>query len=79
MDKNIKCAMKHYSMDDYDNMIHFLIQLNEENKTNSNWNWARFEWMIGHSYTNLDTIDTIGLWYFNDTIVAACVYDMYFG
>jgi len=43
MDNNIKCAMKHYSMDDYDNMIHFLIQLNEESRTNSNWNWARFE------------------------------------
>ena len=79
MDKNIKCVRKHYSMDDYDNMIHFLIQLNEESRINSNWNWARFEWMIGHPYTNLEPMNSIGLWYFKDTIVAACVYDMYFG
>lgn len=71
--------MKHYTVDDYDKVIEFLIKLNEENRYHSNWNWARFEWMIGHPYTNLDTINSIGLWYKDSNIVGACIYDMYFG
>jgi GNAT superfamily N-acetyltransferase len=35
--------------------------------------------MIGHPYTNLDTINSIGLWYKDSNIVGACIYDMYFG
>lgn len=71
--------MKHFSIEDYDKVIQFLIELNEEDRCHSNWNWARFEWMIGHSYTNLDIIDSIGLWYEGDKIVGVAIYDMYLG
>lgn len=71
--------MKHFTFEDYDNLIEFLIELEKENKYHSNWNWARFEWMIGHPYTNLDLVDSIGLWYKDGRIVAAAIYDMYFG
>ena len=71
--------MKRFSMDDYDKVIQFLIELSEENRYHINWNWARFEWMIGHPYTNIEEINKIGLWYMDDRIVGAAIYDMYFG
>ena len=63
-------------MDDYDKVIQFLIELSEENRYHINWNWARFEWMIGHPYTNIEEINKIGLWYMDDRIVGAAIYDM---
>lgn len=45
----------------------------------SNWNWARFEWMMEHPEFDKSTISSIGLWWEHERIVGAAIYDMYFG
>jgi len=44
-----------------------------------NWNWARFEWMMEHPEFDKSTISSIGLWWEQEGIVGAAIYDMYFG
>jgi hypothetical protein len=68
-----------YTEKDFDKVIDFLNRLNEIDMTQINWNWARFQWMMGHPDTNYSLLDTIGLWLDGDKVVGAAIYDMYFG
>lgn len=70
---------RNYKNSDYDVLIDFLIQLSNENKNHINWNWARFEWMMEHPYTDKSKLNTIGLWCEKDNIVGAAIFDMYYG
>ena len=64
---------------DYDAVCDFLIELNKQDRRHINWNWARFEWMYGHPEFDWDTRNAIGLWLDGEKVVAAAIYDMYFG
>ena len=68
-----------YRMEDYDAVIDFLTALNESSRTHINWNWARFEWMIGHPMTDVEQLDKMGLWLDGETVVGAALFDMYPG
>lgn len=70
---------RNYKSSDYDALIEFLIQLSNEDKNHINWNWARFEWMMEHPYTDKSILNSIGLWCENDNIVGAAIFDMYYG
>ena len=70
---------RHYKNSDYDALIDFLIRLNNEGRNHINWSWARLEWMIEHPETDRSKLDTIGLWWEEDSIVGAAIYDMYHG
>ena len=70
---------RQYTELDYDKVIDFLIKLNEVDMTHINWNWARFQWMMGHPETDYSLLDSIGLWFDENKIVGAAIYDMYFG
>lgn len=68
-----------YSDIDFGRVCSFLISIIKNTNTHINWNWARFQWMMGHTETDYNHIDTIGLWFDGDKIVGAAIYDMYFG
>lgn len=70
---------RNYKNSDYDALIEFLIQLSNEDKNHINWNWARFEWMMEHPYTDKSKLNTIGLWCEKENIVGAAIFDMYYG
>ena len=68
-----------YSTKDYQLVCDFFIELNRDNKDHIHWNWARFEWMMGHPVFNSELIDSIGLWFDNERLIAIAIYDQYFG
>lgn len=68
-----------YREKDYEAVCAFLIALNQNDKKHINWNWARFEWMMEHPEFDKSTISSIGLWWEQEGIVGAAIYDMYFG
>ena len=68
-----------YRKEDYEAVCEFLIALNRTDKKHINWNWARFEWMMEHPEFDNSTISSIGLWWEQDKIIGAAIYDMYFG
>lgn len=68
-----------YLEEDYEAVCTFLIALNRNDKKHINWNWARFEWMMEHPEFDKSTISSIGLWWEQNKIVGAAIYDMYFG
>ena len=68
-----------YRDSDYDAVCDFLIELNHGDRRHINWNWARFEWMYGHSEFDYDARESIGLWKDGGRVVGAAIYDMYFG
>ena len=70
---------RNYKHEDYEAVCDFLIELNREDKSHINWNWARFEWMYDHPEFDKDLINSIGLWFDKGKIVGAAIYDMYFG
>ncbi|MCQ2982387.1 MAG: GNAT family N-acetyltransferase [Treponemataceae bacterium] len=70
---------KNYTKEAYEKVCDFLITLNAEGKKHINWNWARFEWMYEHPEFDKSLEESIGLWWENGTVVAAAIYDMYFG
>ena len=70
---------KHFTDDDYEAVCDFLIELNADDDSHINWNWARFEWMYEHPGFNKDLIESIGLWIDEGKVVGAAIYDMYFG
>ena len=70
---------RRYREEDYDAVLDFLIALNREERAHINWNWARFEWMIGHPLTDCSLLDKMGLWLDGGTVVGAALYDMYPG
>jgi GNAT superfamily N-acetyltransferase len=67
-----------YRDEDYEAVCHFLIELNRKDRTHINWNWARFEWMMEHSEFDKSARSSIGLWWSEDKVVGAAIYDMYF-
>ena len=70
---------RNYKNSDYQLVCDFLIEINKNDKTHINWNWARLEWMIEHPEFNKEEANKIGLWFDNDKLVATAIYDMYFG
>ena len=70
---------KTFETKDYEALCDFLIELNKDDNSRINWNWARFEWMYEHPYTNKEQLSSIGLWKDDNKIVAATLFDMYFG
>ena len=70
---------RRYEDADYQAVCDFLIELNRSDRAHINWNWARFEWMYEHPWFAKSTRDAIGLWFEDDRIVGAAIYDMYFG
>ena len=68
-----------YRNENYQQVCDFLIALNEENPLHANWNWARFEWMYEHPFTKKELLGSMGLWFDDDRIVGAVLFDMYFG
>ena len=68
-----------YREEDYEAVCAFLIELNRSDKKHINWNWARFEWMMEHPEFDKSTIGSIGLWWEQEKVVGAAIYDMYFG
>lgn len=63
----------------YEAVLSFLVALNENDASHINWNWARFEWMIGHPYTDIGHLDSMGLWFADGKVAGAVLYDMYVG
>lgn len=72
-------CFKAYRNEDYKAVCDFLIELNKNNKLHINWSWARFEWMYAHPEFDKGSVGSIGLWWDNDRVVGAAIYDMYFG
>ena len=68
-----------YTDRDYEAVCGFLIALNRTDRTHIHWNWARFEWMYEHPEFDKDSRTAFGLWEDGGRIVAAAIYDMYFG
>lgn len=70
---------RRYSPSDYEAVCDFLISLNRADKSHINWNWARFEWMTEHPEFDRASSSRIGLWWDQERVVGAAIYDMYFG
>ena len=70
---------RQYRDADYEAVCEFLTELNRKDRDHINWNWARFEWMIGHPEFDETAIGSIGLWRDAGIIAGAAIYDMYFG
>lgn len=68
-----------YKPELYQTVCDFLLSLNRLDKIHINWNWARFEWSMGHPYFQKESENKIGLWYENGRVVALAVYDTYPG
>jgi len=64
---------------DYNAVCDFLIELNRNDNSHINWNWARFEWMMEHPEFDKSAASSIGLWWSDGKVVGAAIYDMYFG
>lgn len=77
--ENMAVYFKNYTKKDYNAVCDFLIELNRNDNSHINWNWARFEWMAEHPEFDKSATDSIGLWLDNERIVGAAIYDMYFG
>ena len=74
-----KAELRPYREQDYEAVCAFLIELNREEKSHIHWNWARFEWMMEHPEFDKASASAIGLWWAEDQVVGAAIYDMYFG
>ena len=70
---------KRYEKTDYDAVCAFLVALNQTDRTHIHWNWARFEWMVGHPECDRSLLHSVGLWRDGGAVVGAAIYDMYFG
>lgn len=75
----MEIVFKNYKHEYYNLVIDFLIELNMNDKTHINWNWARFEWMYYHPEFDECSLDKIGLWFCDGKVVGASIYDMFFG
>ena len=70
---------RYFKEENYQSVCDFLIALNQQDKAHINWNWARWEWMYQHPYFERALQNTIGLWWYDDRVVGAAIYDMYHG
>lgn len=68
-----------FTASDYQAVCTFFIELNRQDKTHINWNWARWEWMYHHAYFDRSRMNTIGLWKSGGQIAGAAIYDLYYG
>ena len=75
----MKPVFKQYTEYNYEAVVNFLIELNRVNQHHINWNWGRFEWMMGHPEFDKSLMSSIGLWVDGEKVVGAAIYDMYFG
>lgn len=71
--------LRSYRKEDYEAVCDFLIALNKSDRMHIHWNWARFEWMMGHPEFDRSLENAIGLWIEKGKVVGAAIYDMYFG
>ena len=62
--------VKSFEPSDYEKVCDFLIEINKNNKTHINWNWARFEWMYEHPMFDKTLLPLIRLWLDEDKLVA---------
>ncbi len=74
-----KASFRGYRDEDYEALCNFLIELNRKDRTHINWNGARFEWMMEHPEYDKSVRSSIGLWWSDQKVVGAAIYDMYFG
>ncbi len=74
-----KASVRSYQDEDYEAVCVFLIELNQKDRTHINWNWARFEWMMEHPEFDKRARSSIGLWWSDNKVVGAAIYDMYYG
>ena len=72
-------TFRNYENSDYQMLCDFLIDVNKDDKSHINWNWARLEWMIEHPEFDKSLSSSIGLWFDGDKLVGLAIYDMYFG
>ena len=70
---------RHYQEEYYQDVCDFLININKKDISHINWNWARFEWMYEHPYTDKSLMNRMGLWFDKNKIVGAALFDMYLG
>lgn len=70
---------KKYKQSYYQHVCDFLMQINKENNYHNNWTWARFEWMVEHPLTNKTLLPSMGLWFDDESLIGAALFDMYFG
>ncbi len=75
----MKYIFKSFDKSNYEEVRRFLIEISADSKTHINWNWARWEWMYFHPEFDRASEDKIGLWYDDDMLVGAAIYDHYFG
>lgn len=75
----MKTKFKNYHPSDYESVCAFLIELSKNSRSKVNWNWARWEWMVFHPEFDHNTIEKIGLWFYEDELVGMTTYDHYFG
>lgn len=74
----MEVTFKQFEESDYQRVCDFFVELNREKK-HINWNWARWEWMYFHPYTDKDLLKAMGLWLAEGSVVGAAVCDMFFG
>ena len=68
-----------YQTEFYQRVCDFLIELNQEDENHAHWNWARFEWMHEHPLTKKELLGEMGLWFEDDHLIGAVLFDMFFG
>ena len=56
--------------EDYNLLRSFLLELND-----INYPFGRWDWMISHSYLNVEGLSKIGIWLDNEAIVGVATYD----
>lgn len=68
-----------YTPQDVPAVCDFLAALNQTDHSHIHWNWARYEWMAFHPEFDRASEGAMGLWTRDGRVVAAALYDMYFG
>jgi len=63
---------------DFFRVINFLQKYGAKSY-NCNWHWARWEWLLGHSMLDLDSLPRIGLFELDNEIVGLATHDMRLG
>ena len=75
----MKAEFAPFTHADYQGVCDFLVRLNQGDEKHINWNWARWEWMYCHTYTDRENMNAVGLWKCGGEVVGAAIYDMFFG
>ncbi|OJF77424.1 MAG: GNAT family N-acetyltransferase [Treponema sp. CETP13] len=70
---------QNYKQNNYEDVCQFLIRISQNSKKSINWNWARWEWMYFHQDFDIKKVESIGLWFDNEKLVAIATYDYYNG